>query len=304
MRRFSDWGRTKEWKYVDVEWPEDELYMERGCPKYALYQLLDDGYRIFQVDGKITKKLRYELGQEKTDEGDAELVKLAFESYPEKFIEFTLPEQTDFRYAFIMSRYEQTTEELAAFKNRRLAFIKEFGPLESFDSIIKILEKDKKEMLKQVAPLIAGEYAKVKHIRGLGPALLARLLAVAHPRNFKSKSAYLLYCGYTKMSRDTNKYHRKAKSILYLIALQTLMHKDEHYRQIYDDAKEASSKNTCATCWLTIGNHKCKKRKEEDQPTCKIRNHTVALNRVSTKLAKYLYKNLKNVKTYALEDFK
>ncbi len=304
MRRFADWGRTKEWKYVDVEWPEDELYMERGCPKYDLYQRLDSGCRIFQIDGKIIKKLRKDLDREKTDEGDAELVKLAFERDPEDFVEFTMPEQTEFRYAFIMSRYEQTTSELAAFKNRRLAFIKEFGPLESFDSIIKLLEKDKKEMLKQVAPLIAVEYAKVKHIRGLGPALLARLLAVAHPKKFKSKSAYLLYCGYTKMSRDTHKYHRKAKSILYPIATQTLMQKDEHYRQIYDDAKEASSKNNCATCWLTVGKHKCKKRKEENQPTCKIRNHTVALNRVSTKLAEYLYKNLKNIKTQTLEDFK
>jgi len=295
MRRFADWGRTKEWIFIDEEYPEDEIYLESGCPKYAMTQLIDQGHQLFICQGADIAKLRKELKWEKSDEKDTELIRELFKRYPEKFIEFEKPQQLVFRRNLIMSEYEAITKELVGIKNRKSAIIKEFGPNQTYEETIKLFEDAKQVLLKQVKPLIQEEMSRVSHIKGVGITLVARILAVAHPNKFSSGSAYRSYCGFTKDSRDSNKFNRLAKSLYYLAAQQTMMHKDPVYREMYDIVKEKELKKTCATCWLTIKGHKCRKRKTPDQLVCPMRAHTVALNRVSTKIANEFFKQLHDV---------
>jgi len=302
MRRYADWGRTKEWIYFDETYPENEIYLESGCPKYAMTQLIDQGFRLFICQGVDTAKLRKELEWEKSDEKDTELIRELFRRAPEKFVEFEKPQQLVFKRNLIMSEYEAITKELVGIKNRKSAIVKEFGPNLTYEESIKLFEQAKQKLLKQVTPLIQEEMSKIAHIKGVGVAMVARILAVAHPNKFTSKSAYLTYCGYTKDTRDSNKYNRLIKSLYYLAASFTMMHKDPVYRKMYDDVKTEQLRKTCATCWLTIKNHKCKKRKSIDQQICPIRAHTVALNRVSTQIAIEFYKKLHDVNINIAEE--
>lgn len=295
MRRFADWGKTKEWVFVDKDYTEDEIYLESGCPRYAMTQLIDQGHRLFICQGADTAKLRKELKWEKSDEKDTELIRELFIRSPESFTEFEKPQQHVFRRNLMMSEYEAITKELIGIKNRKSAIVKEFGPNQTYEESIKLFEKAKQDLLKQVKPLVREEMSRVSHIKGVGIALTARILAVAHPNRFSSGSAYRTYCGFTKISRESNKYNRLAKSLYYLMAQSTMMHKDPVYREIYDTVKERELSKTCATCWLTIKGHKCRKRKSPKQLVCPVRAHTVALNRVATKIANEFLKQLHDV---------
>lgn len=303
MRRFADWGRSKEWVFETEECPENEIYLETGCPKHALVQLINKGSKIFICDGKLTNKLRKELGWEKTDENDAKLVQELFHRDPSVFIQFTKPDEIELRMTVAMARYEQVNKDLVSLKNRRKAMLREFGDIPVYEKTISLFEEEKHTLLKEVQPFITQELSKIEHIRGVGQTLVARLLAVAHPNKFKGKSSYLQYCGYTASSRENNKYNRTAKSILYLMAQQTLMQKDPNYRILYDKVKSEQLEKTCADCWLTKGEHKCRKRKSLNQQTCPIRAHTVALNRVATALAKEFWSTLHNVSTIHAGDY-
>jgi len=303
MRRFADWGRAKKWVFIDEDSPDNEIYIESGCPKYAMTQLIDQGYRLFICQGADTAKLRKELKWEKSDENDAKLIQELFIQSPESFIEFEKPQQLMFKRNLIMSEYEAITKELVGIKNRKSAIVKEFGPNQTYEETIKLFEGTKQKLLKQVRPLIKEEMSRVSHIKGIGPALVARILAVAHPNKFSSGSAYRTYCGFTKESRGTNKFNRLAKSLYYLMAQQTMIHKDPVYREMYDTVKEKELTKTCATCWLTIKGHKCKKRKSPDQSVCPIRAHTVALNRVSTKIATEFFKKLHGINVILPSEF-
>jgi hypothetical protein len=302
MRQFTDWGRTKESVSVYEEYPENEVYLETGCPKFAMVKYLDEGKKVFICPGKVTNDLRKELGWAKSDETDAKVIQELFHRDPSVFVEFTLPQQAELRKNLAMSEYETVTKDLTALKNRHSAIVKEFGPNPTYEEIIKQLGKYKFGLIKKVQPLIVEELKQVDHIKGVGPTLTARVLAMAHPNKFPNKSAYLKYCGYTEASRKSNKFHRGVKSVYFLIAEQTLKATDPVYRPIYDKAKEREQQKTCADCWLTKNGHKCKKRKSDDQPTCPIRAHTVALNRVATALAREFWMKLHNIKGVSLPE--
>jgi len=295
--------------YVDEAHPEDEVYLETGCPKYAMIELIKEGWSIFMADGKKVKAVRDRdfPGEEKTDELDACCIQILFHENPEVFKEFTRPEQFVFMRDQTMAKYEAVTKELVGQKNRRHAFIKEFGNGDIYDVSITQMEVEKKSLLKVVKPLVKTELGLVDHIKGVGPALVARILAMAHPNKFKSKSAYLKYLGFIDRSKldekERHKYHRGAKSVYFLMAESTMKQRDPEYRKIYDDVKAKQLALTCASCWLTKAGKKCRKRKADNQPVCKIRIHTVALNRVSTALAKYFYVTLKDVETKDVRDF-
>jgi hypothetical protein len=267
-----------------------------------MVKYLDEGKKVFICPGKVTNDLRKELGWAKSDETDAKVIQELFHRDPSVFVEFTLPQQAELRKNLAMSEYETVTKDLTALKNRHSAIVKEFGPNPTYEEIIKQLGKYKFGLIKKVQPLIVEELKQVDHIKGVGPTLTARVLAMAHPNKFKSASAYRKYCGYTETSRESNKFHRGVKSIFYLMAEQTLKATDPVYRPIYDKAKEKEQQKTCTDCWLTKNGHKCKKRKSDDQPTCPIRAHTVALNRVATALANEFWKKMHDIEVQTLPE--
>lgn len=303
MRQFADWSREKEWVVVEENDPEDEIYLEAGCPKFALMQLIDQGHKVFTCDTKLTNKLRKELGWKKTDENDAKLVQELFHRNPFMFEEFTKPDQLEMRMIIAMAKYEQVNKDLVSLKNRRKAMLREYGDIPVYEKMISLFEEEKQSLLKEVRPYIREELSRVKHIKGVGSTLTARLLAVAHPNRFSTKSKYLLYCGYKAICWETNKYNRTAKSMLYLMAEQTLRKSDPFYRSLYDKIKADQLSKTCVDCWLTKKGLECKNRKLMDQQTCPSRAHNVALNRVATKIATEFWKTLHDVSTIHVGEY-
>lgn len=85
MRRFVDWASTREWVVVEEDYPKDEIYIETGCPKYALTQLVQSGSRVFMCSGRVVSNLRKELGWKKSDENDAKLIQELYHRDPSIF---------------------------------------------------------------------------------------------------------------------------------------------------------------------------------------------------------------------------
>jgi hypothetical protein len=293
-RRFVDWAITKKWISIDEEYPENEVYLEAGCPKYGLMQLIEQGSRIFVCDGKDTNKLRKEMGLGGSDEDSAKVIRELFYKEPSSFIEFTRPQQAVFAREFIMSKYGKFTKILAGIRNRAHSMGREFGPGTTYDEVIKILGGTKRELLEQVKPFLMEELSLVNDIKGINMALIAQTLTM-HPNKFKTKSGYLKYLGFYDRRRFPEQYkkrNRTLKSVYWFMATEVMKHRDPVFRPIYDKFKDATSQKTCSSCW----NKKCGKRKE-DGLVCKGQAHRVALNRVATKLAEHFWEKLHNVRS-------
>ena len=163
-------------------------------------------------------------------------------------------------------QYDMLTKILVAIANRKHAYLREFG-LNPINVNTKKLEDKKAQFFKdEIKPLIRKELFKVKHIKGLGPVNLARLLAYAHPNRFPTVGRYLYYCGYTKASKITKRYSRKACSTVYLITTQLIRHKDPKYYPLYLKIKE-----------------------EQPKEYSKVSKHRIAMNRTATLFLKEFY---------------
>lgn len=197
--------------------------------------------------------------------------------------------------SIVMRKYERVNKDLVSLKNRQKAMLREYGDIPVYEKTISLFEEEKKSLLRQVLPFIQEEYSLVKYIKGVGPTLIARLLAVAHPNRFSTKTKYLLYCGYKDTCRKTHKYNRTAKSILYLMAEATMMHRDPVFRDIYDAARAWAMKKTCASCWVPKRGLVCYRSENMEQKVCKSRSYGVALNRTATQIAKTIWERLHNI---------
>jgi len=165
-----------------------------------------------------------------------------------------------------MRQYDKLVQLSVAIKNWMRAYEREFDEV-PINVGLEIIEAKKKELLKEVERLIKDEIKKVQHIKGLGVRYLAGLLAYAHPKDFPNVGRYLYYCGYTKASKLTKRYNRKACSLVFQIVETMIKCKDEKYYPLY----------------LKIKN-------ELPEEYSKIRRHRIAMNRVGTIFLKDLYK--------------
>ena len=201
-----------------------------------------------------------------------------------------------------MSQYEVITRDSVSLKNRRHAIEREFGETSTYDEIIKILENRKNECLKKIQPSMKIELGKVEDIKGVGIALLARVLATAPPYNFSTKGKYIKYLGFWGGARESKKWNRQAKSVFYLIAESTMKHRDPTYRPLYDEikGKMLNGKSCGDGCFRKT----CKKRKSLDQKVCVGRAHEVALNKVATRLAKDIWVRLHDTRPTGLPDMR
>lgn len=248
-----------------------EVFLEEGAPKNSiLYRLLEKGCKIYLVPGVEVKKFRDELGVEKSDENDPVIIAKLWLSKPKLFRPFTKPEKEEVRFNYLMRKYLRVTKDLARMKNRAKAYEREFGSSEAYKEIIKILEKEKQKVLKEVKPLIAKELEIAKDMKGVDIALMARLLASAHPKNFPTLSRYLLYCGYKEWSKKhTKRYNREAHTVAWLMASNLIMKKDSKFYPLYLKIKEDL------------------RQKYPDYTNGKI--HGMAMNRLATFVLKHIY---------------
>lgn len=246
-----------------------KAYLETGCPHHFLYELIEKGCKVYLCDCRLAKALRDE--EKKSDEADVHFIRELWRKNPTLFHELSIPEAKDLQVNFLMKRYLHFMNDCARFKRRQKSYLHEFGENETYSEIIIILEKKKKEALKKVKPLLKDELKKVEDIHGVGPTLLAGLLATAHPKRFSTLSKYLGYCGYKGSSwqNGKGKYNRVAKSLAWQMTRCVIMHKDSRFYPLYLKIKEDLRK------------------KNPDYAKCKI--HGMAKNRVATFILKELY---------------
>jgi len=297
MKAFVDWSITrgfyvilqqkgilKEQIMQDLNLPKGcEIYIEAGCPKFLLYTLIEQGHKIYQCPGKLVKEKRKQLKKEKSDPTDVRIIRQTYLENPTAFRELQKPDYCEARLDFLMGKYQKLTKLIVATKNRQKATEREYGEMEVYGKILQILAMEKKRILRQVPPLIEAAYRRVKHIKGLGRALFAQLLAVANPKHFPTLSKFLIYCGYKGCVKnryqkgDGKRPNYLAKSILHQIAEQTLRHSDPVYRPLYDTCKANLSK------------------KHPDWTKAYV--HAAALNRVATFIAKEIWYKLHDFQT-------
>lgn len=244
-------------------------YLEAGCPHKFLYQLINSGCEVYLCDPKLVKALRGK--EEKSDETDVHFIRELWLKQPDAFRKLSIPERKELQVSFVMSRYLHFMKDCARFKNRQKAYEREFGETETYKEILAILERKKKDALKQIKPLLKEELKKVEDIKGVGLRLLAGLLASAHPKHFSTLSKYLGYCGYKASSwkNGTSKYSRTAKTLAWQMTKSVIMHKDPKFYQLYLKIKADL------------------KKKHPDYSKGKIDG--MARNRVSTFILKELY---------------
>ncbi len=298
MITYADWGRKKDWIKIEVPSLENLLYIEEGCPLYALILILSEGIRVFKVSGTETTKLRKEKGWEKTDENDVKLIKELAETHPELFTELKEQDKDALYVKLHIGKYRDLTKIVAGLKNQEHAIVDEYGPSEGLEKSIKDLQSDKALQLESVLPHIQQEMDALSDVTGFGPALIAQICALAHPNKFKSKSAYLKYLGFIDRSKlekaDKTKYNRGAKAVFYNLMTQQMLHKTKYYDML-NEIKEKERLKTCESCYLTKNGSPCKRRKDNTQIVCNGKAHSSAQNKVMTALATLVYDKLHNI---------
>ncbi len=215
---------------------EFSVFMEAGCPKFFIYRLLKEGFKVNLCSGVVISKLRG--SREKTDEKDVEYIKELYKKFPDNFHCLTCLEERDIHLNSLMSLYLKLTKDCANIKNRQFAYNKEFGEKsEIYCEIIKNLGRQKINLLREIQPYVQEDYKKVK-TRGLSIRIVAGLLTCAHPKKFSSLSKYLAYCGYKESSKLNHKFNRTAKTTAWLAVDSFVKLKNPIYKPLYDKIKQ------------------------------------------------------------------
>lgn len=290
MKAFIDWSINKGYTVLmnnsnpqilqNINFsPETEIYIESGCPKFLLYNLIDRGCKIFTCKGEETSHLREELKIKKTDENDVRVLQQLYQKDPSLFAEMLKPDADEIKFKFIVGKFEALTQIIIGLKTRSRFAEKEYGEFDFLKPQIKALEREKIKLIKSTKPLLTKE-TQVISIRGISTTLIARLLSQAHPKHFPTLSRYLAYCGYEGYMK---KRHEKGKGkrpnylahgVLAFMAKSMLMNKNPTYRALYD---------------------KCKLRYQTEHPEwSKLHIHNKALNIVATFIAKEFWFKLHN----------
>lgn len=274
--------------------PKTEIYIESGCPKFLLYNLIEKGMKIFISQSKETAHLRDELKITKTDENDVKVLQLLFKKDPSLFVEMSNPDINKIRLKYIMGKYEVLTIAIAGFKNRAHYAEKEFGKFDFLQTHIKDFELEKIKLVKTTELLLANEI-KIIQIRGISTTLIARLLAQAYPHDFPTLSRWLAYCGYKGYMKKRNEKGKGkrpnfvAKMILHIMATQMLKFNNPIYRPLYD---------------------RCKLRYQTEHPewaekkATKGQAHRKAMNIVATYIAKEFWFKLHEIQSTDGVEFK
>jgi len=175
-----------------------------------------------------------------------------------------------------MRQYDMLVKFSVMQRNWFHAFRKTFS-LNPIRLDLKQIEKEKRKIMKETKGMLKEELAKVKHIKGMGAVLLAKLLAYAHPSRFPSLRKYLVYCGYKQAAKVTGRYNRRVCGLVRQMVNSVIRYKDQNYYSLY---------------------LKIKKDLAERHPDySKAKIDGMARNRVGTFLLKEIYKIFKENET-------
>ena len=225
--------------YLDGIHVHDEvIFLEEGCPRAKLYNLLRNNNKVFMIDPKVVKEWKEGLEIEKTDKNDAKAIYLIAKESPESFRELTEKESVEINNEIFVKQYLFITKSLARIKNMSKAFHRQFGFDNSlFLKQIKELEEEKKKYYKNIEKLVKHDIKKVNNIKGVGARILGEILFIKHPKYFKDWRQYIKYCGFYADGRKTGKFNHALKDAYYLATRGVIMAKDEKYSATYKEIK-------------------------------------------------------------------
>lgn len=260
MKYFLDWARTKDVAMVAEDGSEqlvmvkqltfeegDEIYIESGFSNRVIEDLMVQGCTVYCIDAHTASEHRTE--EKKSDIEDARWLHILYSNQPDLFVQVQPLSDEDRELKRLYAMYRQVTRDIVRFKNIRTSMQWEHGKT-AYGAAIADLGVFKKEIFKEMKPLIKDDLKKVRElgIKGIGPMLFAQLMAVAHPKNFSSKSKYLAYCGCKArtfyktfengVGRGRGRFNRNAAMIGYLIADAVIRATDPKYYQFYLEVKE------------------------------------------------------------------
>lgn len=243
------------------------VYLEEGCPPLELLSIADAN-TILQVNGTDVRALREELGLLKSDFNDVLALRELARRNPRCFRELTPKEREDISLQLLYSQYFRLTTIIASLKNQRRNFFEHFTKSSSeLDSALELLESLK---LESSALFDRFRHAALKlHVKGAGPRYVGGILIKAHPKRFRTLSAYLAYCGFKAYAERSGRFSHHVRSLYHQLATSVIMHKDEWFYPLYIEIKGHLS-----TRFPYL-------------PKFKI--DAMARNRISTMLAKVIY---------------
>ncbi len=207
------------------------VFLEEGCPKGILFPLVREN-RIFMVRGDVVSEYRARRQLRKTDANDACLIRELSQNRPLVFRELERLERAELLTRMDYAYYCKLSSLLAGLRNRRRSFLREVGEVpRGLTTSIAILRREKKAAASQFSKFDSS--VSLLAIKGAGPRLVGGVLLCAHPRNFRSLSAYLAYAGFKGWSSLSGKYNRHVKSLYYQLGAMVIIHRDPRFYRIY-----------------------------------------------------------------------
>lgn len=285
-----DWSHTKGLAVADGEktivissvdsLPKDgTIALGSNPPLTLIYELLRSGHEVVLVDDKQVKAEREKSGVGKSDQVDAEFIRLV--ALNGDYRQVNRDEQ-NIQLLHTYSRFLKNQKARVALTNMAKGHLRYFGSwtvpgdeliFELCTKQLKLAEDSCLQELKRLSPPIP---SGLNNIKGLGPRIWGGIMSVANPRTFPHIHQYLKYCGLTASARIDHKYSRRARVVYYLFADQIIRQKDA-LKTIYDEAKQV------AHIRHENGGCNCKYPKAH----C----HNIGTNRLATELAKMVYKS-------------
>lgn len=267
----------------------DIIYIETGCPSRYIIELLKNNNQINLIEGFAVKTLRADGF--KSDEEDVRILRSGILSKTLSCRNITQECYKMILYDPIQKIYELYSETKKQTMQIVDAFRKEY-PEELIKDSLKVLEKQIKILDKTkdaIKDLLVKDFkhcVKELDIKGVGEVLLARILILANPIFFPSRSKYLRYCGYSASCKT--KYNRLVKSLYWFCADEVIRHKSE-LRKIYDKIKEDRLNSEEFKIRYESMKEEKEKKYKKSFITLKSYAHKVAKNRLATFICKAIY---------------
>jgi len=246
--------------------PSSILLFEEGGADMQKLKAYRASHKVLTVPGKKIRDYRVSLGEEKSDEKDAELIYKYFikeggsaiailtkRSTPEVPSSFRLFHELDADIAevkILFREHEDLKETMVREKNKLFAFSNKYklanvasnqGEKIIFSKKASIKEKEKqlgiiKLILKDKVKKFPIWKEYLKNIKGIGPVIAAGLIGEIGNKTFDSKESIKHYSGIIPRAEGYN-FNRKLKVILFQFIEGVIKHKTPKWREMYDSIK-------------------------------------------------------------------
>jgi len=246
--------------------PSPILLFEEGGADMQKLKAFRAGYEVLTVPGKKIRDYRESLGEEKSDEKDAELIYRFYEkegggaiktvtksSNPGLPSPFRLFKELDADIAevkILFREHEDLKQTMVREKNKLFAFSNKYklanvasNQGEKIMLSKKASIKEKEKQLEIIKLILKDKVKKfpiwkkfLKDIKGVGPVIAAGLIGEIGNKTFDSKESIKHYSGIMPRAEGHN-FNRKLKVILYQFLEGVIKHKTPKWREMYDSIK-------------------------------------------------------------------